>query len=254
LLLAAYKTAEKGQIISRQHRMGAEDEKGAKWLNPQGAGYGFEEEFADLIELNGYRVTKTARSDDGGSEITATRTDEVGHKITYFIHYKKSDSPVDEAEVERVTKTQERHPGSISVVVSPYSGFARSATDLAERRGVRLWGPGEIERLRRNVAEKRSLRQREAIDRSVFPTMGKKRRSKAKFIALLAILSIAVLYIEFFGFKIDPVQKLLIDLRSLIEGSDLRDLDLAEIYKSHAPTVREFERDVSEKILAALTR
>jgi len=221
-------------------------------LNPQGAGYGFEEEFADLIELNGYRVAKTARSDDGWAEIIATRTDEVGHKITYVIHWKKSDGPIDEADVERIAKTQERHPGSISVVVSPYSRFARSAVDLAERRGVRLWGPGEIERLRRNVAEKRSLRQREAIVRSDFRGTGKKRRSKAKFVAMLLILSIAVLYVKFYGFGTDSVQKLLIDLRSLIEGSGLRDLDPREIYKSLAQTVRDVVEGFSEKILAAL--
>jgi hypothetical protein len=231
--------------------MGVEDESGARWLNPQGAGYGFEEEFADLIELNGYRVAKTARSDDGGSEMIATRTDEVGHKITYVITYKKSDDTVDEADVERIAKTQERHPGSISVLVSPSSGFARSAADLAERRGVRLWGPGEIERLRRNVAEKRGLRQRESIERSDIREKGKKRRSKLKFVAMLAILSIAVLYVKFYGFEGDSFQSLLIDLKSLIEGSGLFDLDLEEIYKSHAPMVREFARNFSEKILAA---
>jgi hypothetical protein len=221
-------------------------------LNPQGAGYGFEEELVDLIELNGYRVAKTMRSDDGGSEMIATRTDEVGHKIAYVITYKKSDKPVDEADVERVAKARERHPGSISVVVSPSSGFARSAADLAERRGVRLWGPGEIERLRRNVAEKRSLRQREAIERSDLRNTGKKRRSKLKFVAILAILSIAVLYVKFYGFGDDSLQRLLIDLKSRIEGGGLFDLDLGEIYRSSAPIFREFVRNFSEKILAAL--
>lgn len=221
-------------------------------MNPQGAGYGFEEEFADLIELNGYRVTKTARSEDGGAEIIAIRTDEVGYEITYVIHCKKSDGPIDENAIERIAKTKERHPGSISVVVSPSSGFARSAADLAEKWGVRLWGPGEIERLRRNVAEKRSLRQRGVIERSDFPEMEKKRRSKAKFVAVLLILSLAILYVKFFGFETDSVQKLLIDLRSLIEGSGLLDLDLGEIYKSRAPMVREVVEGFYEKIFAAL--
>jgi len=221
-------------------------------LNPQGDGYGFEEEFADLIELNGYNVAKTTRSEDGGAEMIATRTDEVGHEITYIIHCKKSDGPIGEADIERIAKTKEKHPGSIFVVVSTSSGFARSAVDMAERRGVRLWGPGEIERLRRNVAEKRSLRQRGAIERPDFPEIGKKRRSKAKFVAVLLILSIAVLYVKFFGFETDSVQKLLIDLRILIEGSGFHDLDLGEIYKFRAPMVREFVESFSEKILAAL--
>jgi hypothetical protein len=221
-------------------------------VNPPGTGYGFEEELVDLIELNGYRVSKTTRSDDGGSEMIATRTDEVGHKITYVITCKKSDKPADEADVERAAKAMERHPGSISVLVSPSSGFARSAADRAERRGVRLWGPGEVERLRRNVAEKRSLRQRESIERSDYRETGKKRGSKAKLVAILVILSIALFYVKFYGFGAGSFQRLLIDLKGLMEKSGLFDLDLEEIYRSRAPEFRELLRNFSEKVLAAL--
>lgn len=221
-------------------------------MNPSGAGYGFEEELADLVELNGYRVSKTTRSDDGGSEMIATRADEVGHKITYVITCKKSDKPIDEAEVERVVKVMERHPGSISVLVSPSSGFGRSAADLAERRGVRLWGPGEIERLRRNVAEKRSLRQRESVERSAPRKDEKKGRSMSKLVAILVILSIAALYVKFYGFGAVPLQRLLVDLKSLVENSGLSDIDLEDIYRSRAPEFYDFVRDYSEKVLAAL--
>jgi hypothetical protein len=221
-------------------------------LNPMGAGYGFEEELVDLIELNGYRVSKTTRSSDGGSEMIATRTDEVGHKITYIITCKEYDKPADEADVERVAKATERHPGSISILVSPSSGFARSAADLAERRGVRLWGPGEIERLRRNVAEKRSLRQRESIERSDLRAGGKKRRSMRKLVAFLAILSIAALYVKFHGFGEGSFQRMLIDLKSLMENSGLSDIDLEEIYRLRAPEFRELLRNSTEKVLETL--
>ncbi len=221
-------------------------------MNPPGTGYGFEEELVDLIELNGYRVSKTARSEDGGSEMIATRTDEVGHKINYIIICKRTDKPADESDVERAAKAVELHPGSISVLVSPSSGFARSAADLAERRGVRLWGPGEVDRLRRNVAEKRSLRQRESIERSDYREAGKKRRSKAKLVAILVILSIAAFYVKFYGFGAGSFQRLLIDLRGLMEESGLFDLDLEEIYRSRAPEFLELLRDFAEKALAAL--
>lgn len=221
-------------------------------MNPSGTGYDFEEELVDLIELNGYRVSKTARSDDGGSEMIATRTDEVGHKIIYVIICKKYDKPADEADVERVVKAMERHPGSISILVSPSSGFARSAADMAERRGVRLWGPGEIERLRRNVAEKRSLRQSESIERSDLRAGVKKRRSMRKFVAILAILSIAALYVKFYGFGADSFQRTLIDLKDLVEESGLSDIDLEEIYRLRAPEFRELLRNFYENLLAAL--
>ncbi len=222
------------QINPRDHRMGLKDEKGARWLSPPGDGYGFEEDFADLIELNGYRIGKTTRSEDGGSEMIATRTDEVGHQITYVIYCKRSEHPADEADVERSARARERHPGSVCVVVSPSAGFSRSAADLAERRGIRLWGPREIERLRRNVVEKRSLRQKEMTERSNFGE--KKRRPKAKLAAMLLLILIAALYVNYYGFEPDPIQSLISDLA---ERSGLVDQEIAEIYRSQAPILRE---------------
>ena len=81
--------------------MGVGYQMGARWLNPLETGYSFEEEFGDLIELNCYRVENIAKSSEGWVEIVATRTDEVGHKVTYSIHCKKNDGAVDDADVER---------------------------------------------------------------------------------------------------------------------------------------------------------
>jgi hypothetical protein len=178
----------------------------------------------------------------------ATRTDEVGQKITYVISYRASDRPVDEADVERVANSRERHPGSISVLVSPSSGFTRSAVDLAERRGVRLWGPGEVERLRRNVAEKRGLRQREVIGKSDFREVGTKRRSKAKLIGLLIILSIALLYVKFYGFDTSSIQDSITALRDLIEESGLRDEELRENYHTKVQEILQAIYDAANQI------
>ena len=183
-----------------------------------------------------------------------TRTDEVGHKITYVISYRASDRPVDEADVERVANVRERHPGSISVLVSPSSGFTRSAADLAERRGVRLWGPGEIERLRRNVAEKRSLRQREVIEKSDLREVGKKRRSRVKLVAFLIILSIVLLYVKYYGFETNSIQNSINDLRDLIEGSGLRDGELRENYHTRAQEIFQAIYDAANRIHDVITQ
>lgn len=79
-------------------------------MSPPGSRDGFEEDLSDLIELNGYDVVKISRSDDGGSEIIAAKTDEVGHKVDYLIHCRRSEAPIDDAEVEGIAKA----PGEVS--------------------------------------------------------------------------------------------------------------------------------------------
>ena len=211
---------------------------GARWLNPLETGYSFEEEFGDLIELNCYRVENIAKSSEGWVEIVATRTDEVGHKVTYSIHCKKNDGAVDDADVERAAKASDSQPGRIIVVVSPSSGFSRSAADLAQRLGVRLWGAGEIERLRRNVAEKRGLCQREAMDRSDIRDEGAGLRSKAGIVAVLLILSIAILYVKSYGFDAAPMERIIEDLSDMMDRGGLGDLEVSEILDLGDETVR----------------
>ena len=207
-------------------------------MNPLETGYSFEEEFGDLIELNCYRVENIAKSSEGWVEIVATRTDEVGHKVTYSIHCKKNDGAVDDADVERAAKASDSQPGRIIVVVSPSSGFSRSAADLAQRLGVRLWGAGEIERLRRNVAEKRGLCQREAMDRSDIRDEGAGLRSKAGIVAVLLILSIAILYVKSYGFDAAPMERIIEDLSDMMDRGGLGDLEVSEILDLGDETVR----------------
>jgi len=190
-------------------------------LSPSGPGVDFEEDLSDLIELNGYHILKISRSEDGGSEMIATRTDEVGHIVTYLIHCRRSEAPIDDAEVERIARVREGYPGSICVIVSPAAGYSRSAADLAERQGVRLWGRVEIERLRRNVAEKRGVRQREVTERSNGGGKGKKRGLKRKLSAIFLILCVLALYFKLFS--PDSLPGSISDLRDLFGGTDLRD-------------------------------
>ena len=215
----------------------------------------FEEDLSDLIELNGYHVVKMARSDDGGSEMIATKTDEVGHKVTYIIRCRRSEAPISDAEVEGSAKARERHPGSICVIASPSAGFSRSAADLAERQGVRLWGPGEIERLRRNVAEKRGVRQREVVERSDLRGQGKKRGLKRKFLVLLLIiliLCIAFLYNKFFG--AGSFSSSISHMRDLFEGTGLGDQELLEIFARRAQEAFREVFDAADRILGSLTQ
>ena len=207
---------------------------------PVGRGCSFDEDFIDLLELNGYWVAKTGRSDGGGSQIAASRIDEVGQEIAYIIHHIESEVPPTEEDLDRIERRIEKLPGRITILLSPSAGFSRSATDLAARRGVRLWGPLEVDRLRRNVAEKRGLRQRGEVDRPVIGAKGKRRRSKAKAVVLLLFLAAALLYARFGG--IDLPEGLL-DLAGEVESTDL-----AGVLRSRAPLVREAALGLSETI------
>lgn len=218
-------------------------------VEPVGAGCSFDEDFVDLLELNGYRGSKTGKSDGGGSEIAASRIDEVGQEIAYIIHHIESEVPLTEADLDRIERRRENLPGRITVILSPSAGFSRSATDLAARRGVRLWGPQEVDRLRRNVAEKRGLRPRGEVDRSIIGAKGKRRRSRSKAKAaavLLLLLSVALLYAKFGG--IDPLE----GLSDLAGEIGFFDLDLVEFQRSSAPVVREAAWVLSEKISGLL--
>lgn len=208
---------------------------------PVGGGCSFDEDFIDLLELNGYRVAKAGRSDGGGSQIAASRIDEVGQEIAYIIHHIESEVPLTEEDLDGIERRSEKLPGRITVLLSPSAGFSRSATDLAARRGVRLWGPREVDRLRRNVAEKRGLRQRREVDRPVIGAKGKRRRSKAKAaVLLLLFLAAALLYAKTGGIDL-PVG--LSDLAGEVESTDL-----AGVLRSRAPLVREAALGLSETI------
>jgi hypothetical protein len=219
-------------------------------LSRSRAGCSFEEEFVDLLELNGYRVEGWRRSGDGLVEMAASRMDPVGHEIAYVIYHMESDLPLTEGDLDRIEKKREEIPGEITVLLSPSAGFSRSASDLAARRGVRLWGPSEVDRLRRNVAEKRGLLRGGGVDRPVIAAAGKnkKKRSKTKAIALilLLLLSGALLHAKTGGIDL-PGE--LSDLAAVIGSFNLH---LEEIRRSSAPVVGEAASDLREYVSGLL--
>lgn len=206
-----------------------------------GLGCSSVEDFVDLLELNGYRVERSWRSDGGGSQIVASRIDEVGQEIAYIIHYIESEVLLTEEDLDRIERIREKLPGRISVLLSPRAGFSRSVIELGAKQGVRLWGPLEVDQLRRNIAEKRGLRQRGEVDRTVIGGKGKRRRSRAKAAGLLLLLlAAALLYSKTGGIDLTAG---LSDLAFKAESTDL-----AEVLRSSAPLVREAALGLSETI------
>lgn len=206
-----------------------------------GLGCSSVEDFVDLLELNGYRVERSWRSDGGGSQIVASRIDEVGQEIAYIIHYIESEVLLTEEDLDRIERIREKLPGRISVLLSPRAGFSRSVIELGAKQGVRLWGPLEVDQLRRNIAEKRGLRQRGEVDRTVIGGKGKRRRSRAKAAGLLLLLlAAALLYAKTGGIDLTAG---LSDLAFNAESTDL-----AEVLRSSAPLVREAALGLSETI------
>ncbi|MDF0591711.1 restriction endonuclease [Candidatus Methanocrinis natronophilus] len=219
-------------------------------LSRSRAGCSFEEEFVDLLELNGYRVEGWRRSDDGLVEMAASRMDEVGHEITYVIYHMESDLPLTEGDLARIERKREEIRREITVLLSPSSGFSRSASDLAARQGVRLWGPSEVDRLRRNVAEKRGLLRGGGGDRPVIAAAGKKKRFKAKAVALilllLLLLSGALLHAKTGSIDL-PGE--LSDLAGVIGSFNL---DLEEIRRSAAQVIGEAASELREYVSGLL--
>lgn len=211
-------------------------------------GCSFEEEFVDLLELNGYRAEGWRRFDDGLAELTASRMDEVGQEVAYVIYHMESDLPLTEVDLDRIERKREEVPGEITVLLSPSSGFSWSATDLAARQGVRLWGPPEVDRLRRNVAEKRGLLRGVEVDKPVIAAAGKKKRSKAKAVALILLLFLsgALLYAKTGGIDLPE------ELSDLAGEIGSFNLDLEEIHRSSAPVVGEAASDLREYVSGLL--
>lgn len=210
------------------------------------AGCSFEEEFVDLLELNGYRAEGWRRSDDGLAELTASRMDPVGQEVAYVIYHMESDLPLTEGDLDRIARKREEVPGEITVLLSPSAGFSRSATDLAARRKVRLWGPPEVDRLRRNVAEKRGLLRGGEVYRPVVAAAGKKRRYKAKAVALILLISGALLYAKTVGIDLPG------ELSDLAGEIGSFNLDFEEIRRSSAAVVGEAASAVREYVSGLL--
>ncbi|MHC1630793.1 MAG: restriction endonuclease [Methanotrichaceae archaeon] len=198
-------------------------------MNPQQAGYKFEEELAELIELNGYDVIKTGKSNDGGVDIIATKIDEVGQKVTYIIQCKKQSNPVDRTVVDSILGAQKRYQGSIAVVASAYSGFTRGAQEVAEKFGVRLWGESEIENLKRNVTRKRNLTHRRSINEKNVEHADA-RKSSRKFVGYFIILAIILACAYFFG--TEQIHNYVMNLEDQIDLQNIYETNIQNVYET----------------------
>ena len=109
---------------------------------------GFEREVGHLLELSGYSVEFTPESHDGGIDIVATRTEAAGLAgSVLYVQCKSSDHPVGVAEVRQLLGSLPPFAPGVGVVASA-GGFSQEAAELARLRGVRLWGPAELSKLR----------------------------------------------------------------------------------------------------------
>jgi hypothetical protein len=103
------------------------------------SGTEFEEYVKELLERRGWRVETTPRTRDGGIDLIAKRSIDMGTESTLFIQCKNYASPAGVEVVRQLNGVlPKHHPGSHGVVVCP-SGFTADARSFAQDRGITLW-------------------------------------------------------------------------------------------------------------------
>jgi len=192
---------------------------------------GFDEMLEELIELNGYNITKTEGSKDGYTDIIAIKSDDVGQKIRYLIRCKKNGGLVDKNDVEELVVAQKRHPGGISIIASNM-GISRVVQEVAETFGVRLWGELEIEKLRRNVVLKRNSKLRQVVDYTNVeqPNSKKSSNTNKHIIAIVIILLISYIYLYQFDFIYNRAES----IGEQIPIQSINDTNVQEFYDDSA--------------------
>jgi len=214
-------------------------------MNLRETRYSFDEELAELMELNGYSVAKAGTS-NGSAEMIATKTDEVGQKVVYVILYKNDANPIEGIDVDEAMRIQKKHPGGIAVVASATLSFTESAEDMAKRSGIRLWGRAEIENLRRNVALRRNLRGRGPVEKANNGVNSEKRKLSKKFIFILIVLSIYLVYISYadFGPFLDQIAL----LEEQIEQNVIRDANLQSTYETAYDRIEDLIAEIKRNV------
>jgi len=103
------------------------------------SGTEFEEYVKELLERRGWRVETTPRTRDGGIDLIAKRSIDMGTESTLYIQCKNYASPAGVEVVRQLNGVlPKHHPGSHGVVVCP-SGFTADARSFAQDRGITLW-------------------------------------------------------------------------------------------------------------------
>ncbi len=101
-------------------------------------GLEFEARCASVLTSMGWAVQRTPQSRDGGVDIIATRTDEVGLELSIYVQCKDHARPVG---VEIVRELLGAIPVNLNVrgLLAARSGVTADAARLAQERGVLVW-------------------------------------------------------------------------------------------------------------------
>jgi len=103
------------------------------------SGIEFEKHVKNILERKGWTVETTPLTRDGGIDLIANRTVEMGGDIKLYIQCKNYASPVGVETIRQLNGVLPKHqPGSRGVVVCP-SGFSSDARMFANDRDILLW-------------------------------------------------------------------------------------------------------------------
>ncbi len=103
------------------------------------SGIEFEKYVKNLLERKGWTVETTPPTRDGGIDLIANRTVEMGGDIKLYIQCKNYASPVGVETIRQLNGVLPKHqPGSRGVVVCP-NGFSADARVFANDRDILLW-------------------------------------------------------------------------------------------------------------------
>ena len=110
------------------------------------SGLGLEERCAALLERRGYRVERTARSRDGGIDLIAARTDEVGIEQRLYVQCKDHARPVGVEVVRELIGVLPADQKVVAVLASP-AGVTADARKTADDRNVFIWDESKLSEL-----------------------------------------------------------------------------------------------------------
>ena len=108
------------------------------------SGIEFEKYVNNLLERKGWTVETTPPTRDGGIDLIAKRTVEMGGDIKLYIQCKNYAGPVGVETIRQLNGVLPKHqPGSRGVVVCP-SGFSADARVFANDRDIILWERNQL--------------------------------------------------------------------------------------------------------------
>lgn len=111
---------------------------GGRTTRPRPSGLGLEDRVAALLEARGWSIERTPRSRDGGIDLIASRTDEVGIEQTLYVQCKEHARAVG-VEVVRELIGVLPAGSTIQAVLVASSGVTSDAAILARSRRVTIW-------------------------------------------------------------------------------------------------------------------